>query len=219
MHTTQTGGVPPTKKYCSKHNGREQLFVCFDPRCSKDIACCVLCVKNNHTLCNDDFIIQRSAIAERVFVTKTDSSDMDSFKNQIREILEEARATMNKKFDKYLSQTIDFLGSESVEISADMDLEILQGLKRNQNITVKDDDTIEISPKFDPSKPQIKQDLEVFRGDLDKFMQQFEKEINRVKYYTSGVFDSNIFEIHEKISNKQPTRANNLQKSRSIQAD
>ena len=74
-------------------------------------------------------------------------------------------------------------------------------LRKTHNITIKDDDTIEISPKFDPADSNIKEDLEGFRRDLEKTLDKFSNDLSKVQFYSSGIFDPNIFEIHQRISN------------------
>lgn len=127
---------------------------------------------------------------------------MDSFKVKMDEIFKEAESIMVKKYKEYVSGSLDFIGSDSINLEMVSDLSQLASIKKNFNIALNDDDSIEVSPSFNPVNENIEKDLESFKTDLVNTIEDFSKKLGNIRFYNTSAFNPEIFNCHEKIGNK-----------------
>ena len=125
---------------------------------------------------------------------------MEAFKEDIRKILQEMHAYLTQKYKKYMGESLNYIGSDSLSISQLGSEETLKGLKENCNIKSVNEDKIEISPKIDPSKASIKEDLRAFKEDIRALVDSFSKDLNDVRFSTSDGINLKDFTWHKNLS-------------------
>ena len=107
--------------------------------------------------------MERDSLSERISLKNVSGAEMESFKEDIRKILQEMHAYLTQKYKKYMGESINYLGSDTLSLSQLSSQETLKALKENCNMKLKDNDILEISPKIDPTKLNIKEDLRAFK--------------------------------------------------------
>ncbi len=45
---------------CKEHPNKKIDYYCLDKFCKKNSACCMICIKNKHQTCEDNFIITKN---------------------------------------------------------------------------------------------------------------------------------------------------------------
>ena len=184
---------------CSVHIKKKYLFVCMDPSCNKSPQACVLCIKHEHSLCDDKFLKDKENFLNEVKIKNVTSSDVEGFKEQVLGILQEKEADLVVRYQQYLANSLNFLGSESVSIDCLNTVEALREMKKKCKITIKDDDTFEVAPTFDPTSPNLEEDLETFEEDIDNALEVFLKDLNRVRLKEKGKMSIKDFIWHSKL--------------------
>ena len=186
-------------EFCSIHAKKRILFICMDTTCNQNPNVCVLCVKKNHSLCNDKFLKDKDNFLNEVKIKNVTTSDIEGFKERILGILQEKELHMVQKYQEYILNSLNFLGSES-SIDNLNTVSALTQMKKKCKITLKDDDTFEVSPSFEPSSPNLEEDLETFEEDIDKVLENFEKDLNKVKLKQFKKISMEDFVWHDKLS-------------------
>lgn len=185
---------------CPTHKTRRFKYVCMDLACSKNPTCCILCVKNNHSDCDDKLIIEKQKLAKKLVLKHINSQDMEDFREDIKKILQEMHAYLTQKYKKYMSQSLDYLSSETMTLNKLITPEALKGMKTQCNIAIQESGQIVISPKIDPGKINIKEDIRSFKEDIRTLMDKFTKDLNEIKFNPGGEMTLKEFTWHKNLS-------------------
>ncbi len=54
------------KDFCPNHKDRDIKYVCFDNRCSNEPRLCILCLKNTHQNCENQYIFRKNILLDRI---------------------------------------------------------------------------------------------------------------------------------------------------------
>ncbi len=74
------------KDICENHK-RIYIYYCLEPNCKKNTLCCILCVKNDHSNCHDDLILNREEASEKIKFLKNEN-DSKFIINKLNRIFE-----------------------------------------------------------------------------------------------------------------------------------
>ena len=144
--------------------------------------------------------MERSSLAERIRLKNVSGTEMENFKEDIRKIMQEMHAYLTQKYKKYMGETMNYLGSDSLSLEQLSSPETLKGMKENCTMVVKEEGIIEVSPKIDPSKPTIKEDLRTFKEEIRTLMDSFSKNLNQIRFTSAGSISLKDFSWHKNLS-------------------
>ena len=74
---------------CECHEDREIKFFCLSKMCEKNPKMCILCLKNEHKKCENDFIVKKKEFLKRIQIEETDIRISSSSKHKIKQIIQE----------------------------------------------------------------------------------------------------------------------------------
>lgn len=106
--------------YCPSHREHMLSYCCFDPECSLGTLTCVLCLKNYHSLCKNEFIVFINDVFRRVQFSakKLDKHLVSDLQSSVGEIMDlfvqkvmisleaKRRATMSEIEKKFVHKNI-----------------------------------------------------------------------------------------------------------------
>lgn len=184
--------------FCETHTNKLLQFICLDPMCSKSTRACVLCVKNDHSKCKDDFIILTREMDEKVDLIKSES-DSTKITHKLNEILElklyELNKTLNSK-KQWFMKALKF-GQNVQELMAPG---VLENVKKNFNVEYDQaGDRIRISSKFDMENDKLEQSYRGFEKSLEAKILKFIKDFEKIKFSVKGKINSEDWIMHKNI--------------------
>lgn len=203
MNQAVSADVPasdsPSSLMCSVHSDRPCRYVCMDISCCEPALCCILCIKNKHQSCDDKFILERESLDEQIVLKNVSGAEMENFKSDIRKILQEMHAYLTQKYKKYMGESLNYLGSDGLTLAQLSSAETLKALKENCNVKMLKDKKLEISPKIDPTKESIKNDLRSFKEDLRALVDGFAKDLNEIRFTSADGLNLKDFTWHKNL--------------------
>jgi len=144
--------------------------------------------------------MERDTLNKRISLKNVSGAEMESFKEDIRKILQEMHAYLTQKYKKYMGESLNYLGSDTMTLSQLGSMETLKALKENCNMKMKEDNVLEISPKIDPTKKNIKEDLRSFKEDIRAIVDNFSNELNNIRFTSSDGMNLKEFEWHKNLT-------------------
>lgn len=142
---------------CKDHN-KPVIYFCFNPHCTSSSQACILCIKNNHTKCPDDLLVDKNEVNVKVNILENqiDPKTITSKLNQIIELklFELNKSLMNKKQA--------FIKSFNIEDKPEniLEEEMLKNVKKNYNFVFnKETNKVEIASKFNVSEEEINESV------------------------------------------------------------
>lgn len=192
--------VPATKfPKCPTHTQREILYTCMDLACTKTPSCCILCVKNDHSSCNDTLLVENSEMSDKVQLQNVSGSQMLTFREDIRNLLQEMHAYMSQKFKKFTADSLVHLAAETLTLKQISDADTLKGLKEHCNIVVNGEGKIVVSQKIDPNSPTIKEDIRGYKEEIRGLIDEFNKSLAGVYFNTGNAMALSEFTWHKNL--------------------
>ena len=165
---------------CETHEKRI-MFYCLDPRCKKNPICCILCVKNDHPTCKDEFMVEKDDAKSRINLVKNES-DPTIITKKLNQVMELKLYEMNKSL---MQKKKGFIESFDIQESPDniLDPNVLQNVKKNFNFEFdQDTNLINISSKFNATEEQVDESLTAFEKDLEKKLLSFLDNFSKLKF-------------------------------------
>ena len=192
--------VPPSNpNMCKTHPNRQILYTCFDLSCQKFPSCCILCVKNDHASCNDTLLVENSEISERVELKNVSGSEMITFRENMKNVLQEMHAYMSQKYKKFSADSLTNLASETLTLKQITNGDTLKGLKEHCNVVPDDKGKIVISQKINPNSPTINEDIRRYKEEIRTLIDEFNKKLGDVYFNTGNTMNLSDFEWHAKL--------------------
>lgn len=191
---------------CPLHPDRPVRYVCLDTTCSEKSLCCILCIKNKHQNCDDKLIIERGVLPDKILLKNVSGGEMENFKEDVRKILQEMHAYLTQKYKKYMSESLNYIGSDTMTLAQLASEETIKGLKENCNIKLDANGKVEVCPKIDPSKPTIGEDMRSFKEDIRAVVDAFARDLNDVRFTSANSMNLGDFAWHKNLGkiNRRP---------------
>lgn len=189
----QAKAVPEVVQ-CARHAQPEE-FTCFDPNCTAQAAGCVLCIKENHHTCKDEFILEADRLEELVTFQAPESVDHKNL-DKFREIVTQKETELQGQIDSF-GKAFDVLSARDISLF-EQDEATLKLLKRFFEIRENPDThQVEIKPIFQPEN--LQKCLDNYGEDLQGVVEAFEKELKEVQIELSGSLSPSKFKCHQSI--------------------
>jgi len=184
--------------YCEHHPSKLVQFACFDSRCSKPAQCCVLCIKNDHNKCKDEFIILIREIENKVDLVKPENENK-YFIHKLNEILElkfyELNKTLNSKKQAFVQALKVDQDNQELKVPG-----VLENVKKNFKVEYDQiGDRILISSKFDTDNETLEQSYKLFEKNVEKKILSFIKDFEKLKFGIKGKVNVDDWVKHNNI--------------------
>lgn len=183
---------------CPTHPDKLMNIVCLDSSCKKSSLICLICLKNNHSNCNDDTVMGFEEFSNRMKIKESDSGT-ELWKNRIEEVL---NANQEKLLNSLYTKKESILFGFNKLNSSDnlLSHESLLDIKKNFKITLDDDSNdITISSKLDASNDKLEEGIEIFQKELSKKTDKYIQEFNNLNFYIRGEFHAGDWLGHSDI--------------------
>ena len=185
-------------EFCETHPKKLISFVCMAPGCKKKPMACILCIKNFHNQCKDDFIITISQMAYKVDFKKPENGN-ETIRSRVNEIMELKLYELNKLLQ---SKKMSFLNSFKVNDSSEDMLAdgVLENIKKNFNIEYEEaTEKIVVTSKFDVTEEEIEDSIQSFQAKLEKQILNFTQEFDKLKLSIKGSLNAEDWISHANI--------------------
>ena len=169
-----------SKVFCEIHPKKSIQFVCLDSECSKAAHSCLLCIKNFHKNCKDEFIIHLEELNNKVNIAKPEIHN-EKIVQRINEILErkfhEFKETLNHKRKVFIEALKVDQDSQKLMVPG-----VLENVKNNFDIEYDEStDKININSKFDAEPEEIENSIKNVEKHLEKEILAFIKYFETFK--------------------------------------
>lgn len=170
---------------CPIHSSHKITWVCLDPRCtSANAKSCLICVKNNHKKCHDEYVIEISEFAEKVVIIKS-GFDSNKLAKVVSSSLYDHIGNFNTSLDQKRNDFLEILKVNSH--SKTLNPQSIASMKKNLKIVVnKETEKIEVSSKIEITEENLAKSLENFNTKLEKFFTKFIDEFSKIKFVSIG---------------------------------
>ena len=199
MESTDKPTSTSSDFFCSVHSNRPFKYICMDLDCIKHPNCCIICVKNNHRSCQDKLILEKNSLKEKLEILTVEGEEMSNFKEDMKKMLQEMHAYMTQKYKKYMSSTLNYLGSDALSEDQILNPETLKNIKNKFNLKIKDDNKISIAPKIDPKDPKLQESIRAYKEDIKNLMDDFSKRLDEIQFVVGSTLKISDFEFHKNI--------------------
>jgi hypothetical protein len=170
-----------TNNFCESHEGQKIVCYCLDPRCKLFPACCYLCLKKEHTICKDHFIVSVEEGTKRVNLIKN-AQDVNLITKKLNQVFELKLYEMNKNL---INKKKSFLQAFEIKDSPEnvLDPSILPDVKKNFNFEIDKENTlIKISSKFNATEEQLNDSFSHFEKEVEKKILAFIDDFSKLKF-------------------------------------
>lgn len=157
-------------------------------------------MKNDHASCNDNLLVENSEIHERVELKNVSSTEMITFRENMKSVLQEMHAYMSQKYKKFSADSLTNLASETLTLKQITDGDTLKGLKEHCHIVPDKEGKIVISQKINPSSPSINDDIRRYKEEIRGLIDDFNKKLGDVYFNTGNSMSLGDFEWHNRLS-------------------
>lgn len=170
---------------CIKHPGKKRLWICIDSLCSKETSsCCILCIKNDHTKCKDELIVDPSTFEKHAKILSSDF-DYSKLTKGLSNVILDQISNLNTKLSEKQNIIMDSINLTSQKAS--LDLEKVCKMKSHLNIKHnKDTDLIEISTKIDINDENLQPSIDKFSKKLEDTFAKFLGDFSKLKFSAIG---------------------------------
>merc|ERR1711976_754381 len=187
------------RQKCEEHE-RDILFYCLDPRCKKNPELCLLCLKNNHSNCKDEFIVPREDRHKVINLVKQDV-DFDMITDQLNQKIELKLYELGKQLTE---RKENFMNSFNLNQDNPQNLfntGMLANVKKNFNFEY-DEETkkINISSKFNVEEEKLTESVTSFENLLEKKILNFLDDFSKLKFSIKGSLSVEDFIFHNALS-------------------
>lgn len=189
--------------FCVAHSNRPFKYICMDLDCIKHPNCCIICIKNNHKSCESQFILEKSSLKERLEIVNVEQTEIESFQEDMKKMYQEIHVYMTQKYKKYMSNTISYLGNDTLTESQIMNPEVLLQLKSKFNLKIKENDKIVVTPKIDLKNKKIEESLRNYKEEIRTLIDQFSKDLEDVQLTVVKEIRLSDFVWHSNIGKKK----------------
>lgn len=184
--------------FCETHPNKSVQFVCLDPRCSKPTRACVICIKNDHNKCKDDYILLSREIEDKVDLIKP-STNNKQLVQKLNEILELKFYELNKTLNNKKQVFIQSLKADQ-DVSGLIAPGVLENVKKNYKVEYDQaGDRILISSKFDVENDVLEQSYKSFEKNVEKKVLNFIKDFEKLKFSVKGKLNADDWIKHKNI--------------------
>lgn len=170
-----------TSEKCETHEGKRIMFYCLEARCKKNPICCILCVKNDHSTCKDEYMVEKEDAKTKINLIKNES-DPTFITKKLNQVMELKLYEMNKTL---MTKKKGFIESFDIQESPEniLDPNVLINVKKNFNFEYDTDSKlINISSKFNATEEQVMESLTHFEKDLEKKLLNFLDQFSKLKF-------------------------------------
>lgn len=112
---------------CRRHDRESNMF-CFDPECRHKNWACLLCIRDHHKNCKEQFIVQKSELGQKVSFTTNSlnvSTIKENLKNEVRQVFGD--------FEQYFMSKADSIAEQTFRNTEDLGTSDLSQLSRHLN--------------------------------------------------------------------------------------
>ena len=195
--TAESGDI--SEQTCKIHRGQPMDYICLDGDCSKLVNCCILCIKNDHWECNNDLILDKGELSDKVTIQKVNAADIENLNKDFQDFFQEMHACLTQKYKKYMSSSLMFASSEQLTLKALMTSDDLSSFKEYCQVAIEEDGQIIVTPKNNPSNTNVNVHLRDFKENLRQEMDSFASSLNEIKFCVAGEFNLKNFSWHKNI--------------------
>lgn len=190
--------VESLKHYCHIHPEKKVKFVCLDPTCSAETTnACILCVKNKHKSCKDEFLLDKRELASKIEL-QVSNFDFSKMTNDVGEILDKQIYEFNKKL---LSKKNEFVSGLEIDASpSNLTPEALKNSKKNLMINYdKERKKIVIKSKFDSNDENLPDSLLNFDKKVEKLFEKVLSDFSKLRFNITGGLNASDWLGHANI--------------------
>lgn len=198
MSCAQMNSLNKTSQ-CPKHCEHLLSYCCFDPECPYDSLTCVLCLKNDHSRCKNDFIVFINDVFRRIQLSeeKPDKRLVHEYEQNVEEIM-----------DLFIQKTMMSLESKKRAIMSEVGKMFLQNTIlieteswRNQkkNIIAKYDPDLEkvlITSRGNSQTDKMGVSIEKFEKQTNKVLDTMLNRFSTLRSLSRKPFPSNRWRVH-----------------------
>jgi hypothetical protein len=184
------------KANCPKH-AMSIDFTCVDPSCGLNVDCCMFCVKEFHSSCNDDFIIENERL-DSVFEIKLDEGNMEEEKKRFSEALQAQENKFQAKTDDLLEGFDTLIKGDFSNLATNKTALML--LKKFYKLSYNEDSkSFEAESLFNVVDAESQLICDHLRNDLFSIYQGFIKQVEGNQLDLGSTFKLNSFVCHKNI--------------------
>ena len=183
---------------CKIHLTKQVEFICFDKKCRKNNENCMLCIKNDHVNCKNEFLVPINEIRWRVEVQKNEVDEKEMTK-KMNELMELGLFEMAKTIEEKRDALIKSIDNKDI-ISDVLNPAILLAIKKNYKIEFDPEtDKLVLTPKLNLDKRMLENCLEAYERALEKEMAVFVKQYMDLTFELKGSISAQDFISHKNI--------------------
>lgn len=135
------------EKNCATHGNRALEFVCLAPRCTRNTAACILCLKHGHAGCEVEYVLHASELG-RLSVARTGLNVPEIVAHHFQtQVARNSEATA-QAFKDLKARTLKTLEFSSYHHEDVLYLNNIDRLKQNYKVFVHKDGDIVFTPKM-----------------------------------------------------------------------
>ena len=188
---------------CALHGEREIRYFCLDNACFENCCLCILCLKNIHSQCKNEFIITKSQFESKTEFLASDPVKIQILKNNVKDIIDEMRAYSAYKIKALLTNKSKKLREIPVEeLKAWGAIELVRYLKANFTPTTSTS-ALEFTSKYSCTSRELSKSIQAYFKEIDFVVAEFAHSLSLVAVLNSNILKVQNFVCHENIQIRQ----------------
>lgn len=120
------------QKFCKNHAEKQVVYLCMDQNCKSEPNCCILCIKNKHSKCDDQFIIEAAGSETQIKINSS-TIDIKSLTDKLGSIIDLKFYEMQKQFGNLKKFFIQSFEAKEFVLE-EMTDNFIMNLKKNHRV-------------------------------------------------------------------------------------
>ena len=163
---------------CSEHN-YEKAFFCATPECLRPAFVCLICVKNNHQVCNDKFFVHIDRMRDQIKFEGIEPSS-EGLYSELENFLDFQISSLNTSLTNRKKWLLAELRRKEAFDEGD---EFWSFIKSNSEIRLDEHDlTISIKSKLKNTKKILSRKVELFKEEVESQVRRFVESFGGIRF-------------------------------------
>lgn len=168
--------------FCKNHEEREIKYFCLSKRCKINPKLCILCLKNDHKKCENDYIVKKSEFLKSIQIQETDIRILSSSKHKIKQIIQDSYRKNREHIKSLIKRKTREINKNEILKKIDftnLTPETIKYIKKNK-ILKRDKSTGEITATniISISEENLTLSLKCYKNLFQKILKNYYKKIS-----------------------------------------
>lgn len=185
---------------CSSHSFRRE-FLCLDPKCRAEPQGCVICIKNAHSKCSEDFVVSLEEEKKKVKVQPV-SQAVKRMVAKLEDSIDRRLFAFNVDLKKQKNEKVSGMLEEKPSESSGSD--VWTSLKRSSKIEM-DPTTKIITMKstLEGTPEEEEKALKSFDRSLEKCIEEFKERFSKMRLMVGSYASSIVWRGSDRVQIEQ----------------